>query len=75
MLTINEQARLALSRELTWQAITQRDLASAMGISEKHLSHVMNGRSGPSLMLLDRAAQELGCTWHIGLNPPDDELS
>jgi transcriptional regulator with XRE-family HTH domain len=74
MPTINDQARLALARELNWQAVTQRDLAAAIGVSEKHLSHVMNGHTNASLRLLDDVAHQLGCRWHIGLTPPHDEF-
>lgn len=53
--------------ELRRQGMTQTQLAKQLGITQKHLSMVLNGRSHASLTMLDAAAEVLGTSWAVAL--------
>ena len=48
---------------------TQRMLARRLGISDKHMSEMLNGHSALSLHWMDRIAVELGFDWTLSGEP------
>jgi len=49
-----------LRRQMKEAHVRQRDLALAVGISEKHLSQMLTGRTQGSLAMWDKLFAELG---------------
>jgi transcriptional regulator with XRE-family HTH domain len=55
-----------LTKALADEGMTQADLARAMGLSPKHVNHMVNGKSG-ALAMYDFAAFTLGRRWVLTL--------
>lgn len=55
-------------RLLSDDGFTQKDLATTLGVSEKHLSQALQGKSGTT-EFFDRIAAALGCRWEVQLVP------
>lgn len=53
--------------------VRQRDLALALGISEKHMSQMLTGRVGGSIEWLEQIAAQLGRRWVLA--PVELELA
>lgn len=64
---IAEQLRARLAES----GMTQADLARAMGLSAKHVNHMVQGKSG-ALGMYDYAAHVLGCRWDVALGRSED---
>lgn len=64
MKRLGEQLAAQLSDALEMKGWTQVDLAREMGLTTKHVNHMVNGKSG-SLAAYDFAAFTLGCEWTV----------
>lgn len=56
---MQEILAVELKRQMKESRVRQRDLALAVGISEKHLSQMLTGRTAGSLAMWDRLFGEL----------------
>lgn len=65
---LGEQFAAELSNALTDAGWTQADLAREMGLTTKHVNHMVNGKSG-ALGMYDYAAHTLGYRWTVTLEP------
>lgn len=65
---LRDQLSTALLDALTKDGRTQADLAREMGLSPKHMNHLVNGKSG-ALGMYDYAAFTLGFEWEVRLVP------
>ena len=73
MSTLADNLIFAFRVQLDESAVTQRIIAERVGISEKHLSCVLNGRSSGSLALWDQLFAALDCCpTCCGETPGDD---
>lgn len=64
--TLARELKAALNAE----GMTQADLAAAMGLSPKHINHMVNGKSG-ALGMYEFAAFVLGRRWVLTLEAND----
>lgn len=63
---LSDQLAEALSEALQAEGKSQADLARDMGLSAKHVNHMVNGKSG-ALAMYDFAAFALGRRWVLTL--------
>lgn len=64
--SLREQLSAALLAALEADDRTQADLAREMGLSAKHVNHLVNGKAG-ALGIYDFAAFTLGKKWEVRL--------
>jgi transcriptional regulator with XRE-family HTH domain len=67
---LSDRLAALLLAEMEAQGVSQADLARAMGLSAKHVNHLVNGKSG-ALAMYDYAAFTLGCRWNLTLGRSD----
>jgi transcriptional regulator with XRE-family HTH domain len=63
---LSQQLAEALADALDAEHISQADLARDMGLSAKHVNHMVNGKSG-ALGMYDFAAHTLSRRWVVTL--------
>lgn len=63
---LNDQLANAVLKALADDGVTQADLARSMGLSAKHVNHLVHGKSG-ALGMYDFAAHTLGRRWVVTL--------
>lgn len=61
---LRDQLCIQLLEALALEGMTQADLAREMGITTKHINHLVNGKSG-SFGMFDYAAHVLGRSWTV----------
>lgn len=66
------RVREALRQALIEQDITQKELAERLGVTQKHISQVLSGKSGLSFDFAERCAAALGMVIVIDLNASRD---
>lgn len=64
--SLRDQLSSALMAALEADGRTQADLATEMGLTPKHINHLMHGKSG-ALGIYDYAAFTLGRKWEVRL--------
>jgi plasmid maintenance system antidote protein VapI len=69
---LSDQLAEQLTEALAAEAMTQADLARAMGLSLKHVNHMVNGKSG-ALAMYDFAAFTLGRRWVLTMEYVGEE--
>lgn len=62
--------RDALKRALIDQDVTQKELAEKLGVTQKHMSQVLSGKSGLSILFAEKCAAALGMVIVIDLGRP-----
>ena len=55
----------AITLQMKNQKVRQRDLALALGISEKHMSQIFTGKAKLALTYIERISRELDIHWVI----------
>ncbi len=60
ILNAEDQVRAAIRGALDVAGITQTELARRIGMSQKHVSQVLTGKTGLSLALADRMLAAIG---------------
>lgn len=68
---LGEQTAQAIAQRLVELGWSQADLAREMGLTTKHVSHIMTGKAIGSPRLLDLIAWGMGCRWSVTLVPQD----
>lgn len=63
---LREQLSMAILDAMTAAGVSQADLAAEMGLTTKHMNHLVNGKSG-ALGMYDYAAFTLGKKWEVRL--------
>lgn len=63
---LSDQLAAAILAALDQAGMTQAELARAMGVSAKHMNHLVHGKSGANGMF-DYAAFVLGKRWSVRL--------
>lgn len=63
---LREQLSVAIAEAMVKAGFSQADLAREMGLTPKHMNHLVNGKAG-SLGIYDYAAFTLGFTWEVRL--------
>lgn len=69
--SLGDRLASLLRDALDADSISQAELAARMGVSAKHVNHMVNGRSG-ALGAYDFAAFVLGRRWDLTLEPSED---
>lgn len=67
---LNDQLADAVLSALNADGITQADLSRSMGLTTKHINHLVHGKSG-ALGMFDFAAHALGRRWVVTLEPAE----
>lgn len=65
---IERMRALALNR-MRYLDLSQRDVATRLGVSEKHVSQVLTGAASGSWDFWERLARVLRADWEIDLDP------
>ncbi len=71
-MNLSEQLSRSLLAALLEDDRTQADLGRDMGLSAKHINHMVHGKSG-ALAMYDYAAFTLGRRWVVTLEPETGE--
>ena len=71
-MNLRQQLSAAITAALHARNMTQADLARQMGLSPKHVNHLVNGKAG-SIGIYDFAAFTLGLEWDVGLRAEDTD--
>jgi transcriptional regulator with XRE-family HTH domain len=69
---IGEQLATQLRAAMEAEGMTQAQLCREMGVTQKHVSLMLNGKAGASLGLWDYAAYTLNRTWTVELSSGSD---
>lgn len=67
---LSQQVADELAKALADDGMSQADLAREMGLSAKHVNHMIHGKSG-ALGMYDYAAHVLGRRWVVSLEPAE----
>lgn len=63
------RVREALKSALIEQEMTQAELASRLGVTQKHISQVLSGKSGLSFDFAERVGAVLGVLLNVEVRP------
>lgn len=66
-MTLEEAVGAAVRRALRKDGLSQAEFARRVGMSEKHVSLVLQGKAGATLETLDDWAEALGRRWFVSM--------